>query len=279
MSDKKQNTFYNRSLERALKILCVFNPDRQTLTLGQLTEIIKLPMPTLMRLCITLMEYDFLRYDQQTKQYSLGLKLFELGSVVFSRFSLRKIVSPYLIQLQVKLGRTTFLGILLNDELVYIDKREDTRDQVRFASNIGTRRLPYFGMLGQLLLAFLPDKEVERILKLKPLSAITKKSIMNMAEFKKRLRTIRKNGFFIDEEEAIEGVSGISAPIRDFTGRVVAAIGVGFISSSENQDGRQLIIKETLKTSSEISQELGYVVENGNTLRRPASTELAGGAM
>jgi DNA-binding IclR family transcriptional regulator len=225
------------------------------------------------------MEYDFLRYDQQTKQYSLGLKLFELGSVVFSRFSLRKIVSPYLIQLQVKLGRTTFLGILLNDELVYIDKREDTRDQVRFASNIGTRRLPYFGMLGQLLLAFLPDKEVERILKLKPLSAITKKSIMNMAEFKKRLRTIRKNGFFIDEEEAIEGVSGISAPIRDFTGRVVAAIGVGFISSSENQDGRQLIIKETLKTSSEISQELGYVVENGNTLRRPASTELAGGAM
>jgi DNA-binding IclR family transcriptional regulator len=234
-------------------------------------------MATAMRLCITLVEYDFLRYDQKTKQYSLGVKLFELGSVVFSRFSLRKIASPYLIQLQIKAGETSFLGILLNDELVYIDKREDLRNQVRFASNIGTRRQPYFGMLGQLLMAYLPESEVNRILRQKPLSAITKNSITDEALFKKRLRSIRKDGFFIDEEGAIDGITGISAPIRDFTGKVVAAIGVGFISTSEDERGRQLIIREVLSAAREISQELGHIEENGNTLRQPASKKAAVG--
>jgi DNA-binding IclR family transcriptional regulator len=278
MRNDKQKTFYNRSLERALQILSVFNMDRQTLTLGQITEIVKLPMPTAMRLCITLTEYDYLSYDPQTKLYSLGLKLFELGSIVFSRFSLRKIASPYLIQLQAKLGKTVFLGILRNDVLVYIDKREDLRHGIRFASNIGTRRPPYFGMLGQLLMAFLPDGEVNRILRENPLVAITKNSITNEAKFRKRLKSIRKNGFFIDEEEAIDGITGISAPIRDFSGRVVAGIGVGFLSSSENENGRSIIVDEVLKTAQAISQELGHIMEADTTPEERGSIESAGRA-
>jgi DNA-binding IclR family transcriptional regulator len=264
MNDKKEKAFYNRSLERALQILCVFTTDRQTLTLGQLVEVVKLPKATALRLCLTLMEYDFLRQDQQTKQYSLGLKLFELGSVVFSTFSLRKVVSPYLTQLQLKLAKTTFLGILQDDELVYIDKRDDLRNPIRFASHIGTRRQPYFGMLGQMLMAFLPESEVNRILKKNPLIPLTKKSLTNNVKFKERLKKIRKNGFFIDEGEAIDGISGISAPIRDFTGEVVAAIGVGFISTSQDENDKSLIVKEVVATAQGISQELGHI--EGNSL-------------
>jgi IclR family transcriptional regulator, KDG regulon repressor len=265
MDDKKEKAFYNRSLERALKILCMFNTERQALTLGQLAEIAKLPKATSMRLCMTLMDYDFLRYDLQTKQYSLGLKLFELGSVVYSTFSLQRVVAPYLTQLQIKLGKTVFLGSLEADELVYMDKRDDLRNPIRFASHIGIRRTPYFGMLGQLLMAFLPENEVNRILKKNPLAPLTKKSITDETEFKKRLKQIRKNQFFIDEGEAIDGIAGISAPIRDLTGNVVAAIGVGYIASSEDENGKTLIIKEVRNAAHEISQELGYFEQKENT--------------
>jgi IclR family transcriptional regulator, KDG regulon repressor len=258
MAGIKQKTFYNRSLERALQILGVFNAERQILTLGQITEIIKLPMPTVLRLCRTLIDYDYLSYDEKTKQYSLGLKLFELGSVVFSRFSLRKIATQYLIYLQTKLERTAFLGILMNDYLVYIDKREDQKYHILFASNIGTRRPPYFGMLGQVLMAFLPDKEISRLLRDHPLVELTENTITDEAEFKKKLKKIRKDGYCIDQEEAIHGISGISAPVFDYTGRVVAALGIGFMSSTENEDGRRLIIDELVKVAREVSGELGY---------------------
>jgi DNA-binding IclR family transcriptional regulator len=209
------------------------------------------------------MKYDFLRYRQDSRHYSLGLKLFELGSILFSSFSLRRIASFYLDQLQSNLGKTVFLGILENDELIYIDKKEDPKNPIRFTSQIGTRRLPYFGMLGQILMAFLPDQEVNRLLKKTPLTPFTRKSLISEKEFKERLLKIRKKGFFVDDEEALDGISGISAPIRDYTGVVIAGVGVGFISSSEDAKGKKLIIKEVCDAAKGISKQMGYLERKG----------------
>lgn len=254
----------NRSLERALQILGAFTRDSQDLSLTQMSKILNLSKPTVLRLCSTLVKYDFLKCDPYSKQYSLGLRLFELGSIIFSSFSISRVASPHLSRLQSQLGKTVFLGILLNDELVYIDKREEPRNPIQFSSQVGTRRPPYFGMLGQILMAYLPDSEVNRILEKNPLTASTKKSLTNTEEFKKRLNKIRAQGFFVDKEEALEGVTGISAPIRDYTGKVTAAVGVGFISPSVDSNGTKEIIAELCETGKRISREMGYI--DGNSL-------------
>ena len=259
MNRPQKEAFYNRSLERALQILCLFKWDQQTLTLSQLSEASGLHKATVLRLCSTLMKYDFLRYRQDSRHYSLGLKLFELGSILFSSFSLRRIASTYLDQLQARLGKTVFLGILENDELIYIDKKEDPKIPIRFTSQIGTRRPPCFGMLGQILMAFLPDQEVNRLLKKTPLTPFTRKSLVSEREFKERLLKIRKQGFFVDEEEALDGISGVSAPIRDYTGEVIAGVGVGFISSPEDAQGKKIIIKEVCEAAKSISRQMGYL--------------------
>jgi IclR family KDG regulon transcriptional repressor len=251
--------YYNRSLERALRILCAFSIETQSLSLGEISKAVDLPRPTVFRLCSTLTKYDFLKYDSTAKRYSLGLKLFELGGVVFSSLSIRKIASPYLEQLQARVGKTTFIGILQDDEIVYIDKKEDLHNPIRFASHIGTRRPPYFGMLGQLLMAYLSESEVDRILQKHPLTPVTRKSITDPKVFKKRLKRIRDQGYSVDEEEAIEGIMGVAAPVWDFTGNVVAGVGVGFISSSVEPKGVARIRNEVLKTAREISGELGYL--------------------
>jgi IclR family KDG regulon transcriptional repressor len=176
--------------------------------------------------------------------------------------------------LQSNLGKTVFLGILENDELIYIDKKEDPKIPIRFTSQIGTRRPPYFGMLGQILMAFLPDQEVNRLLKKTPLTPFTKKSLVHQKEFKERLLKIRKQGFFIDEEEALDGISGISAPIRDYTGGVIAGVGVGFISSSEDAKRKRIIIKEVCEAAKGISTQMGYLERKG--LQRLSKTEQTG---
>jgi IclR family KDG regulon transcriptional repressor len=256
MSGRKAN-FFNRSLERALQILGAFSFEITELTLVELSNILNLSKSTVYRLASTLINYDFLNYNEQSKKYSLGLRLFELGSIVAASFSLRKAASEHLTHLHTKLGKTVFLGILQEDEVIYIDKRESSLDPIRFSSEVGRRRPPYFGMFGQLLMAFLPDQEVDRILKKKPLKPITRKSITAKEEFKERLREIREQGFFIDREEAIDGITGISAPIKDYTGTVVAALGVGFISSSENSQGALKIRKAVCETAKRISRKLG----------------------
>ena len=266
MTWDKKEAFYNRSLERALQILNAFNNERQTLTLAQLSEILSLSKATVLRLCSTLVKYDFLKQDQESRQYSLGLRLFELGSIVFYSLSLGKIASPYLSQLQMRLGKTIFLGILDNDELLYIDKREDPNNPIHFTSKIGTRRPPYWGMVGPMLMAHLPDNEIERLLQKSPLTATTKKSLTRKEEYKAWLQQVREQGFAIDVETALDGITGVAAPIRDYTGNVIAGIGVGFISSSVDSKGLKGIVKETAGTALTISRELGYLEKREQAL-------------
>ena len=259
MIQEKEEAFYNRSLERALNILNVFDSERQALTLAQLSATLNLPRATVLRLCSTLVKFSFLKQDQETKKYSLGIRLFELGTIVYNSFSLRRIASHHLAQLRTKLGTTVFLGVLDNDDLVYIDKREDSRNPVRFTSEIGRRRPPYWGMVGPMIMAYQSDSEIQRLLEGRPFVPTAKKSFTSKEEFVEWLHQIRKQGFAIDQETAIDGIAGVAAPIHDVSGKVFAAIGVAFISSSVDSKGVKRMVKEATATAHNISRELGYI--------------------
>lgn len=257
-NENKEKSFYNRSLERALRILNAFDASRPSHSLAQLSDLLDLPRATVLRLCSTLIQFGFLRQDHLSKQYSLGMRVLELASNVSDSFSIKKIASPYLGLLQGRLGMTTFLGVLDNDEVLYIDKRDDPGNPISFTSNIGTRRPPYWGMMGSILMAYLPDSEIKRVLQKNPLTAATKKSITRKDEFVKWLNQIRSLGYVIDAEMALDGITGVAAPVFEHRGKVVAGIGVGFISSSVNVKGLKRVIIEVTKAARSISRELGY---------------------
>ena len=248
----------NRSLLRALNLLSCFQFDKPELGLTELTSMSGLPKATVYRLASTLVYSGFLKYDDQSKRYSLGVKLFELGSIVFASFSLRRVASPYLTQLHVAVNRrTVFLGVLLEDKLVYMDKRENT-STLRFSTDVGRQRPPHFGMLGQVLMAFLSESEVDKLLEGNPLEPMTEKTITDPQLFKERLRLIRRQGYVVEEGEVLDIITGVAAPVRDYTGKVVAAIGVSFISSSVDYQAIKEIVTQTAETAAQISQDLGY---------------------
>jgi len=258
MTSRETGSFYNRSLERALQILDAFSRERKVLTRAQLAEILGLPLPTISRLCSTLVRYGYLAKNPESKQYSLGMRLFEQGSIVFYSFSVRAAASHHLTQLQRETGLTIFLGVLDNDDLLYIDKREDVDNVITFTSKIGTRRPPYWGMCGPMLMAYLSDSEIERLLEKTPLNANTKKSITGKEEFKAWLGDIREQGLAFDREATFDGITGIAAPIRDFTGEVVASVGAASMTSAMESGDMGRIARELLKTAEAISKELGY---------------------
>jgi len=72
------------------------------------------------------------------------------------------------------------------------------------------------------------------------------------------LRTIKRQGFIVEEGTVFDGVTGIAAPIRDPVQRVIAALGVTFISSLEDENGIRMIREEVVRTAETISRELGW---------------------
>jgi DNA-binding IclR family transcriptional regulator len=116
-------------------------------------------------------------------------------------------------------------------------------------------------MLGVVLMAYLPEKEIKRILQKQPLAAFTSKSITKKEEFIRLLREVRAQGYAVEVEMALDGITGIGVPIFDHNGMVMAAVGVGFISSSVKEKELDSIIKEATRTGTAISKELGYTGE------------------
>jgi DNA-binding IclR family transcriptional regulator len=255
----READFYSiRAIERAIKVLNCFSFQEKEHTLGELGQLTNLSKSTVFRILQTLKKHKFIAYDPLSNRYFLGIKLFELGGIIFSSLSLRKAASRSLDQLEAKLNHIAVVGILDEGELIYIDKREGN-DPIKFTSEIGKRRPPYFGMLGKTLMAFLPGDEVDALLSRYPLEKIASQSITNRKKFKNSLKEIREKGYTYEHSEAWEGVIGIAAPIRNHLGKVVAALGVGIPDFTP--DNRE--IEETVglvnETAKEISVGLGFI--------------------
>jgi IclR family KDG regulon transcriptional repressor len=257
---KKDEPIYRvQALERALDILDCFSFQKREQGLSEISEETGLNMTTAKRLIANLTSRGYLRQIPDSKRYELGMRLFELGGIVFSSFSLRKVAAHHLTQLQTETGFTVLLGALMDDHLVYVGKREGNA-MIRIASDIGWRRSPHYGMLGMVLMAFLDSRRVKEILRKTPLEKHTESSITDEDAFSIRLEQIRKKGFVLEKEEAVEGVIGIAAPIRDYTREVIASLGVAIPMIKSNS---RKVIEETVElvkaTCDAISSDLGYL--------------------
>jgi len=262
MNDISEKRFQNKLLERAFSILGSFSLDRKEQTLSELSRAVGLAKSTCHRLVSTLIAFGYLTYDESSKYYSLGPKLFELGSVVYDSISLRKIASQHLNDLLSKVGnKAVALAIFEDDEIVYLDRKEDKRNPIKFSTTeVGRRRPPHFGMFGLLFMAYLGDDEVERLLGKYPLVATTAKSARDSAEFKQRLKRVREVGYSFDDEGAFEDLSGVAAAIRDGSNAVVGAVGCSFISASVNDETRQAVISAVCEAAARISGSLSNTV-------------------
>lgn len=257
--NKKGPVYKVQSLQRALDILDCFTFQNREMSLSDIVKQTGINKTTAKRLLSNLTSRGYLQQDPKSKRYHLGMRLFELGGIVFSSFSLRKVAAYPMSRLQNETGATVLMGVMMDDQLVYVDKREG-RGMIRISSDIGWRRPLHYGMLGMVLMAFLDPRDVKRILKKNPLEAHTPYSITDEDAFSLRLEQIRKDGYIAEREEAVEGVIGIAAPIRDYSRQVIAALGVALTASHSNQKKEiDSVVKLVKKTCDGISEDLGYL--------------------
>ncbi len=254
--DKKEREYKVQALGRALDILESFSLQDRELNLSEVAAKTGLNKTTAKRLISNLTERGYLR-KVDSKRYQLGLRLFELGGIVHSSLNLRDATSTPMSKIQKETGATILLGTVMEDQLALIDKREG-RSFIRISADVGWRGPLHYGMLGMILMAYLEPGEVRRILQKDKLQAYTPFSITDEDAFSLKLEHIRNQGYVIEKGEAIEGIVGIAAPIRDSTRQVVAGLGI-VLTNDLARNGMNGYVETVKRRCENISRELGYL--------------------
>ncbi|CUU05108.1 transcriptional regulator, IclR family [Candidatus Kryptobacter tengchongensis] len=247
----------NNSVEKAFAILSVFsqNGGKFEFGVGEISKILKMHKATVHRFLRSLEKIGVIEKNSETGKYRLGLKLYELGNSV----SLKKIMvdraRKYLEDLHWYLNETVHFATLKNGEVAYLDKIIADRNFV-IISEVGKRLPAHCTGLGKAMLAFLPEKDVKRIIKEKGLKKFTKNTITNRKKFFEELKRIRERGYAIDDEEIEDGLRCIAAPVFNGEGKVIAAVSISGPSSRINEEVYDEYSKYVIKTAKLISEEL-----------------------
>ncbi|MGD9697369.1 MAG: IclR family transcriptional regulator [Thermoleophilia bacterium] len=215
-----------QAIERAVGILNAFSAEEPELGVTELAERLGLHKSTVHRFMVNLDAAGLVERNPRTGRYRLGLRIFELGGLVMQQMNLWDEALPFLEGLVRDTGETGHLAVLDGGEAIYIE-RVEARRALRVPSAIGRGYPAHATNLGKVLLADLPRHRLEEIVAERGLAAFTPNTITDIERLDADLEEIRGRGYAVDNEEYDEGLRCIGAPVRDHSGRVVAALGIG----------------------------------------------------
>ncbi|HYV02025.1 MAG TPA: IclR family transcriptional regulator [Actinomycetota bacterium] len=213
------------SVRNAARVLKQFSYHERQLGVSELARRLGLGKSTAHRLVSTLKAEHLLEQDPETGKYRLGLAVYDLAAAVSTNFAMHEAAVPPMAQLRNITGETVQLAVLDGREVVYTE-RLDSVHTLRLFLEVGRRNWAHCTGTGKCLLAYLPERQLERLLDGWELKARTPFTITDHDLLKKELKEIRHRGWGQNINESEEGVLSVAAPVRDATGHVVAAMSV-----------------------------------------------------
>ncbi len=257
---KAKSEYLIQSVSRALDILEAFTVHQAELGVTELSRMLKLHKNNVFRLLATLETRGYVEQDKETGNYRLGLKTFEVASIFLHHLALPRQARAALEQLRQETGETAYLGVLDGAAVVCLHMAE-TPQPVRVVPYLGRRLPAHATALGKAQLAYRPHEELEQLWQQQPPVALTPRTLTDPARLAEELARVGGEDLAIEDEEHEPGVRGAAAPVRDYTKRVVAAIGVTGPAFRLPRERLEQEVGPRVKAAAQVvSQRLGYTV-------------------
>lgn len=176
------------------------------------------------RILQSLVSRSLVRADPATRAYQLGSGAIALGTRALRDLDLRWVARPVLAALRDQTRETATLSALVGDSRLYLDQYESLQE-IKMTVTLGQPYPLYAGASSRVMLAYLPDEVIERILSghLVPLSEST---VLDPEELLCRLDTVRRHGWAISHGERQHGAGSVAAPVFGIDTGVLGAISV-----------------------------------------------------
>ena len=214
-----------KTVDRLVAIIDSFSASRLSWSLTDLSEHLDVPKSTLHRFMRSLEAHRILRQDAESKRWHLGYHLVVWGNLAEQSKPMRDLALPVMRSLAADTGETVLLTVYRGQEVVCVEKVESSHS-VRLALDAGSRQYPHAGASSKVLMAHLPEDEIDSIIETQGLPEVCVNTITSEAELSQELGRIRELGYALSVEETDLGAWGVATPIRDWDGEIVAAIGV-----------------------------------------------------
>jgi IclR family transcriptional regulator, KDG regulon repressor len=247
-----------RSVDRALTILDAFASQRPRMSLTDLSDATDLPPSTAYRIAANLVQRGYLSQDSGRGDYWPGLALIRLAGVALGQLDVREKAGPTLQQLRTASKETVHLAALDGRRVIYLEKLEGLHAVGLMSSRVGRTAPVHCTALGKTLLAF-GDGDAEEDVLSRKLERFTPRTIVDGALLRDHLAEVRERGYAIDMGEHEDDVRCIAAPVRDHSGKTIAAISVAGPAQRMEVQMRRGLIKVVVAAANEICRDLGYL--------------------
>jgi DNA-binding IclR family transcriptional regulator len=244
-------------VERAIAILKSFSLERPERGVSELSRELGLHKSTVSRLMRTLEHGGLLFRSPETERYRLGVDLIGLAAQVASHMDVREVALPFLRELAEVCQDTVNLSAFDAGQVVNLVQFAPHARRIKNVGRVGRRMAPHCTAAGKVLLAHLPQDELDQVLRGR-LERFTPFTITDPDELRQELVRVREQGYATVCEELEEGLNVIAAPVHDHTGQVVASISVAGPAYRVTPALFPELAARLLDTAGKISRQLGH---------------------
>jgi len=260
------------ALERGLRLMQEFGRDNATLGAPELARRLNLPRATVFRMLNTLEAMGFLQ--RAGNDYRLGLAVLRMGFEYLASLELTQLGQPLIERLSRAIDLPCNIVVRDGRSIVYVAK---VTPPTPFASavHVGTRLPAHATVLGHVLLG---DLSLPELRALYPESALERHSTQTPGTVDDLFNTVqaaRERGHVISEGFFEAAICTVAAPVRDASGRIVAALGTTLSAARLDPKRRPALIAGVCAAAAELSQLLNYRAPREAEIvpLRPASGE------
>jgi IclR family acetate operon transcriptional repressor len=246
-----------QSVEKALAVFeCLCQSD-SPMRIAELSRRLGMNKTTVFRILQTFKNLGYLDQEKDTDRYMPTLKIAACSNMVLNRVELRAIARDVLRDLALAVEESVHLSMRDHDEVVIIDKVEG-RNATRISFHIGRRSPMYVTGTGKVLLSDLEVNDLQGYLARTAFTPRTPNSITTAGALRAELAWIREHGFAYDRAENDPEVACVAAPIRDYSGRVVAAMSIAGVAA-RIAEVRATLAPQIVRAEAVISSRMGYL--------------------
>ena len=260
--DRGRGVGFSQSLERGLSVLDAFTGMSSTLGIAEIARDVGLTKSTTHRYVTTLTALGYLHQDRESRKYRLGARAVEIGFAALNSIEITRIAACPLQHLADETGFTVSMAVLDGPDIVYIERRRAGQDrQLDLNLQVGSRLPAYCTALGKVLLAAEEPGRLRALLDRIDLARRAPNTITVREHLLAALDRVRRGAVAVNDEELTPGLRAIAAPVRDRSGRVVAAINIAVHTTGWNASADALMrrLEPALRhTAADISAQLGH---------------------
>ncbi len=252
----------NRTAARVIDIIQLLATSNKPLTQLEISKSLDIPKSSTFDLIYTLLQKKIVEFDnEEFKTFKLGIQLFEIGTSILSKIDFMDIARKYLEEISNKTGKTVFLAMESEGQIVYL-QRVENNPFIIGAANVGMRLPMYCTALGKAILSTYSEEKIRIIWNHSDIKKYTPYTITSYDKLLENLKLTKKRGYALEYHELLEESCCVSAPIIGYDGQAVAAISLGFISNKLNMEQIDEFANLLVDAAESISKNIGALVKN-----------------